>query len=138
MSRRMELSEAFAAPLGGAPWEKEENPCAYTLGNYANKHTDAARHQLGLVGGNEVSTIRGSAVDLESDLRGITRINTFAPWRQYQPTPQGGVIHVKNWKTDVKIDTAPVHLKETQMWGYPAVYSPSPMVRANCMEPHKF
>jgi hypothetical protein len=134
----MELADAFAAPLGGAAWEKNDNPCGYTTDKYANEHSAAKRHMLGMVGGNEVSRIAGVAVDLESDLRGITRIHTHVPWKQHQPVAAGGEIKVNNWKRQLEINTRPVHLEETQMWAYPAAYAPQAIVRNNCMEPHKF
>lgn len=49
-------------------------------------HPNAARNALGLVGGNDVSVVSGNIVDLESDLRGITRTLSKAPSRQYQPS----------------------------------------------------
>jgi hypothetical protein len=134
----MEYAAAYMLPLGGAPWEKEENPCANVLTTDAYISPDPRRHQLGYVGGNEVSRIKGNQTDVESDLRGITRINTRAPWRDYQPTPQGGMIKRENWKTSVKIDTTPQHLREFQAHAYPAVYAPKPLVVETCREPHKY
>lgn len=134
----MDLTDAFNTPLGGAAWEKKDNPCVYATDTYVYEHVEKKRHMLGLVGGNEVSHISGNRTDLESDLRGITRINTHVPWKQYAPTAQGGQIEINNWKTNLKIDTRPVHMNEVQMWAYPAVYAPAPMVRNNCMEKHKF
>ncbi len=134
----MDINDAFQTPLGGAPWEKKDNPCSFTASQYAYVSPVPQRNQLGLVGGNEVSMIRGSAIDLESDLRGITRINTHAPWNDYQPTPAGNAIKRENWKTNITIDTTPMHLKESQFQAMPAVYAPKPIIKDNCMQPHKF
>lgn len=49
-------------------------------------HTDAGRNALGLIGGNAVTVISGNLVDLESDLKNITRDLSLCPSRQYQPT----------------------------------------------------
>ena len=46
---------------------------------------NAARNALGLFGGNEVSVASGNIVDLESDLKGITRDLSRVPGRHYQP-----------------------------------------------------
>jgi len=48
-------------------------------------NANAGRNALGLFGGNEVSVVSGNIVDLESDLRGITRDLTRVPGRHYQP-----------------------------------------------------
>ncbi len=132
----MDYNQAFATPLGGAPWEKKDNPCSYVADINAYISPESRRHQLGLVGGNEVSTIKGNIIDLESDLRGITRINTHAPWNKYQPSTTSN-IKVTNWKTDLTINTAPKHLVEYQSIAYPAVYAPKPIVTEVCREPHK-
>ena len=42
-------------------------------------HPNASRNALGLVGGNEVSLPSGNLVDVESELRGITRDLSKAP-----------------------------------------------------------
>jgi hypothetical protein len=95
------------------------------------------RHMLGMVGGNEVSVIKGNVVDLESDLRGITRTNTFAPWRAYQP-PLGSTIHRSTPKGQVVIDAAPRHLPAMQGWAYPTIYAPEPITQEVCARPEKY
>ena len=77
------LSEAYG-PLLSSHWEKRENPQHYDELKSQEVHPSPHRHVLGLVGGNEVSVIKGNQVDLESDLRGINIPNTFCPSRQYQ------------------------------------------------------
>jgi hypothetical protein len=82
----MNIDDVFSTAYH--PWEKEENPQSYQ--QLPQKYINEApkRHILGLVGGNEVSLIKGNIVDLESDLRGINIPNTFCPQRQYQaPQP---------------------------------------------------
>ena len=54
-------------------------------------HPNASRNALGLIAGNNVSLIAGNLVDLESDLRNITRDLSDDPKRKYQPgCPLGG------------------------------------------------
>lgn len=133
------LSEAYA-PLLGQHWEKKENPQHYDQMESQEVHEAPRRHVLGLVGGNEVSRIKGSQVDLESDLRRITLPLTATPWRQYQPPKRGEKEIVReNTKTDrLVIDVAKKHLPTYQMWAYPAVVAPAPMVNQVCVRPEKY
>lgn len=97
------------------------------------------RHILGIVGGNDVSLIKGNMVDLESDLRGINIPNTFCPWRQYQPPPKDQKEIVRdNRKIDLKIDIQKAHLPVYQMWAYPAVVAPEPIQNEVCIKPEKY
>ena len=92
-----------------------------------------------IVGGNEVSLIKGNLVDMESDLRGITLPITFAPWRQYQP-PQHNQNEIvrKNVKNALTINVQKEHLPSYQMMAYPAVIAPLPFVNEVCMNPEKY
>lgn len=132
------ISEAYG-PLLTSHWEKKENPQHYDELVSQQVHPQPRRHLLGLVGGNEVSLIQGNMVDLESDLRGIHLPNTFAPWRQYQPPVKGQTEIVRNTtKGSVTIHTQKIHLPTYQMFAYPAVMAPEPMVNQTCMKPEKF
>lgn len=133
------LSEAYG-PLLGEHWEKKENPQHYDRMVSQEVHSAPRRHVLGLVGGNEVSPIKGLQVDLESDLRGINIPITFAPWRQYQPPKKGEKEIVRN-NTKVEgltIDVQKNHLPAYQMWAYPSVVAPAPMVNQVCVRPEKY
>lgn len=132
------LSEAYA-PLLGEHWEKRENPQHYDRMVSQEVHSTPRRHILGLVGGNEVSRIKGLQVDLESDLRGINLPITFAPWRQYQPPKKNQMDIIRNTtKGDVSINVQKEHLPAYQMWAYPAVLAPVPMVNQVCIRPEKY
>ena len=125
-------------PILTAHWEKKENPQHYDdlTSQYVNPRPQ--RHILGIVGGNEVSLIKGNMVDLESDLRGINIPNTFAPWRQYQPPQQKKEIVRDNTKISLTIDIQKAHLPVYQMIGYPAVVAPAPIVNEVCVKPEKY
>ncbi len=132
------IDEAYG-PILSSHWEKKENPQHYNkiVDTYIN--SEPKRHILGMVGGNDVSLIKGNMVDLESDLRGINIPNTFCPWRQYQPPQQNDNQIVRdNVKTRVNINTEKVHLPSYQMWAYPGVYAPEPMKREVCFQPEKY
>jgi len=75
------------------------DPCAYTASLkqsmspldymlYTGKYENSAkcRIEFGTVGGNGVSIFSGNLVDLESDLRGQTRIASLCPSTMYNPS----------------------------------------------------
>lgn len=132
------LTDAFQLP-DVQHFEKKENPQAYDQRREYVQHVKAARHVLGLVGGNEVSIIKGSMVDLESDLQGITRPNTDCPGREHKPPVAGAMqIERNNTKSALVIDTTPLKLPVYQMWAYPAVIGPEPLVKESCARPEKY
>jgi hypothetical protein len=86
----------FALGTFAAPPSRPAEPSDVIAGGYSMipqkfYHPNAGRNALGLVGGNEVSLITGNMVDLESDLRNITRDLSKAPAKQYQPSCALGV-----------------------------------------------
>jgi hypothetical protein len=132
------LNEAYA-PLLTSHWEKKENPEHYNclLSQYV--HPTPRQHMLGFVGGNEVSMIKGNMIDLESDLRGINIPNTFCPQRQYSPLMHGqNNITRDNTKGSVTIDIQKNMLPSYQMWAYPSVIAPLPIVNEVCNKPEKY
>lgn len=132
------LQEAYGS-LSGPAWESKENPQAYDYINTTFIHPDPKRHILGIVGGNEVSLIKGNMVDLESDLRGINLPNTFCPWRKYQPPKQDAKeIKRSTYKGEVDIDVRPKHLPAYQMWAYPGMPAPLPLKNTVCKNPEKY
>jgi hypothetical protein len=131
------VNDAYG-PLLTAHWEKKENPQHYDDLTSQFVSPNPQRHILGIVGGNEVSLIKGNMVDLESDLRGITIPITFAPWREYQPPQQKKEIVRENTKSNLVIDIQKAHLPAYQMIGYPAVVAPYPIINEVCVKPEKY
>lgn len=132
------ITDAYG-PLLETHWEKKEDPQHYDYLTSQFTHPTPRRHMLGMVGGNDVTIIKGNMVDLESDLRGINIPNTFAPWRQYQPPQRGDKEIVRNnVKTQQKINIQKDHLPVYQMIAYPAVVAPLEMVNEVCMKPEKY
>lgn len=139
-------------PTDTTRWVREDNTQVYDLnipnrvvrGNYPVNEgilvsPEPKRHQLGIVGGNDVSRLAGNPQDIESDLRGLTRPLTKANEREYKPLVQGQQsIQYNNRKTNLSIDIRPVHLKEYQMWAYAPVYAPQPLRVEQCGQPHKY
>lgn len=122
------------------PWEKKENPQTYDLLPAYGENPRPSQHMLGIVGGNEVPyKNRLSQVEVESDLRGITRANTFCPSRQHKPLGpdvQAITRDTPKQKTIVPVYTTP--LKSSQMWAYPATLAPEPLVIETCLRPEKY
>ena len=65
--------------------QQSTSPLEYTM--YTGKFENSAkcRIEFGVVGGNGVSLYSGNLVDLESDLRGQTRIASDCPSKMYHP-----------------------------------------------------
>ena len=123
----------------GPKWEAQENPQAYDQNVFFFVHKKAAANMLGVVGGNDVSLIKGNMVDLESDLRGLNLPNTFCPERKYQaPSQKEQKIVRDNVKTRQVIDVTPQHLPQIQMWAYPVVAGPEPLTVEQCGRPERF
>ena len=132
-------SEASYGNVLQHPWERKENPQCYDETPFVFVAKEPARHILGLVGGNDVSLIKGNRVDLESDLLGITRPNTWCNFREHQP-PRANDTTIKrvNPKIDMKVDVRPSHLPAYQMWAYPVTLSPLPINNQVCKQPEKY
>jgi hypothetical protein len=127
-------------------------------------HPNAGRNAIGLVGGNEVSIASGNMVDLESDLRNITRDLSRMPGRQYRPAcalggsdvdattglaplaanggcpawPDRLVFRERATGRVVSVDTTPRHLPTVQMTSYPGVPAPEPFVQMAYGAPWRF
>lgn len=101
---------------------------SYVLSPFRYEHKDKCRHQLGFIGGTAVSHIKGNLVDLDSELRGQTRIISKCGSNQYVPTDDG---IIKNDKTE-PIDTNMLHLPACQSIMYREVPLPPKMQYNHC------
>lgn len=97
------------------------NVLKYIINENRYEHPDKCRHELGIVGGATVSHVRGNVVDMESELRGITRNLSKCAISQSKPLEEQPII--LNDKT-MPIDTRKVHLPSCQMISYPSVPLP--------------
>jgi len=132
------LTEAYPLPnIEAARNDRLENPQAHFQMPCIVRHVEERRHILGMVGGNEVSRIKGNQADLESDLLGITRPISDDMNRHHLP-PNKDVIERRNPKENLKINTTPVHLKAYQQWAYPSVFAPLPLEKETCRKPEKY
>ena len=122
------------------PWEKKENPQTYELLKSYGEHPLPAQNMLGMVGGNEVPyKNRMLQVETESDLRGITRANTFCPSREHAPLGSHVQSIYRNTpKEKVTIPVVTKPLPNSQLWAYPATLSPETFVIETCARPEKY
>jgi hypothetical protein len=117
---------------------------AYTQMPAKFENPSKCRNALGLVGGSEVSNISGNIVDLESDLLGITRVQSKCIARQYKPacplggsrecadTPPSFTFMNKSTGEVRTVNTAPNHLPTCQMNTLPGMGSPEPLKTQSC------
>jgi len=101
---------------------------SYILSPFRYEHKDKCRHQLGFIGGTAVSHIQGNMVDLDSELRGQTRILSKCGGNMYVPSDDGVI---KNDKTQ-PIDTTMLHLPACQAILYREVPLPPKMEYNHC------
>ena len=90
--------------------------------------TSKCFNQFGLVGGTTVSHAKGNLVDVESDLRGTTRMNSKCPTMKYSnPCPMGDMNTCQPQKIYIAqtpnqqgriVDLTPKHLNSCQMVQY--------------------
>ncbi len=76
-------------------------PYQYAIYNGKFENSSKCTIERNVVGGNHVSLYSGNLVDLESDLRGQTRLASKCPTRKYTPknldmTSYHGLNHVQN------------------------------------------
>ena len=129
--------EAYEKPTSHM-FEKDENPQMYDKYVSEYQHVKPKRHILGLVGGNDVYEIEGNRVDLESDLIGITRPNTWGTLREHLPSSNPNEIQRKNPKNSISINATPEKREEFQMWSYAAVFAPLSFKKEPCTLKQKF
>ena len=112
-------------------------------------HPNPGRNALGLVGGNEVSLSSGNLVDIESEIYGITRSYTHVPAKKYHPScilgdnkcpsfPDSFHFTERSSGKERTISTKPLHLRTMQMFSYPGVPAPKPLVQNVYAAPWRF
>mgnify|MGYP006123300019 CR=1 FL=1 len=87
------------------------------------EHTKKCRNEFGLLGGTNVSHVKGNLVDLENDLRGQNRPATNCSEYKYAPNTSNyvqGKEYIKCVKHP-KVDTTLLHLPSCQMMDYPSI-----------------
>jgi hypothetical protein len=98
------------------------NILKYIINDNRYEHPNKCRNEFGLVGGANVSIVRGNIVDMESELRGITR--NLSKCTLSKPKPLDEEFIIINDKTQ-PLDTRKLHLPVCQMNSYNNVPIPS-------------
>lgn len=109
---------------------ENRNQLEYTLDPNKYYSANQCRPSLGIVGGNEVSPVMGNLVDMESNLRGQTQVNTRCPAKKNSWKSSDNTIHVPPvlGKSSLKINTDKYHLPSCDLINYktmPAVQDES-------------
>ena len=115
---------------------------AWVLDPSRFENCNKCRIEFGVVGGTNVSHIKGNLVDLETDLRGTTRLQSKCPTLKYQnPCPNGDMTTCQPQEIVIKanpsnhgrvVDTTPMHLSSCQMFRYKPMPMPPPMEEVRC------
>lgn len=117
-------------------------PLEYMLDPIRYENCNKCRMELGLVGGTNVSHVQGSLVDLETELKGLTRNNSLCPSKKYQsPCNSGDLTNCPHpninipsttCEADRSVNTTMRHLPSCQMIRYKPIPLPNPMVVNRC------
>lgn len=123
----------LAQSVGSLGWILDEN-------RFYN--TNNSRIEFGIVAGNDVSIIKGNLVDLESDLKGQTRLSSKCPQLNYiNPCPTGNMATCQPQQVIIRgnpsnmgrvIDTTPLHLRGSQMFRYTPIPLPQGIQMPKC------
>tara|TARA_B100000575_G_scaffold272996_1_gene255556 strand:- start:414 stop:842 length:429 start_codon:yes stop_codon:yes gene_type:complete len=115
---------------------------AWVLDPSRFENCNKCRIEFGTVGGTNVSHVKGNLVDLETELRGTTKLASKCPTLKYQnPCPTGDMTTCQPSEIVIRgnpsnqgrvIDTAPQHLKSCQMFRYKPTPLPPPMEQVRC------
>lgn len=107
---------------------------SYNLDPIRYEHCNQCRSEIGTVGGNNVSIIKGNLVDLENNLFGIDRPNTHCPNLKWTPTNSQLISGKKDNKLVEypQIDTTPLHLRSCQFFNTLGVPQPPPINKNKC------
>jgi hypothetical protein len=116
---------------------------SYILDPSRYENCNKCRMELGIIGGTNVSHIQGNLVDLETDLRGTTRMSSKCPTKKYANNcpksedmtscqPDSIVLPGNAGNKTRRVDTSFVHLPACQMIRYKPIPLEPEMVPVLC------
>ena len=115
---------------------------AYVLDPSKYENCNKCRMELGILGGTNVSHIKGNLVDLETDLMGITRKASLCPAQKFTSNcatgnmancqPGNIVIQGDTCGKQRTIDTTPLHLRSCNMIRYKPIPLPPKLELSQC------
>ena len=125
--------------------DQSVGPLSYVLNPIKYENCNKCRMELGIIGGSQVSQIKGNLVDLENHLRGQTFTASKCPENHYQPAccdsigdecqPSQIYASGKGCNKPRVINTELQHLPGCQMIKYKPVPLPPPMNIQSCPPP---
>lgn len=114
----------------------------YVLNPLQYENVNKCRVEFGVVGGNNVSQIKGNLVDLESDLKGVTRKLSLCPAKKFKSRcaigdpnncqPDDIVIDGPGCEERRVVDTSLKHLRPCNMISYKPVALPPALQLPEC------
>tara|TARA_B110000208_G_scaffold186869_1_gene244066 strand:- start:136 stop:561 length:426 start_codon:yes stop_codon:yes gene_type:complete len=105
----------------------------YYMDNNKYVNCNKCRMVKGIVGGNDVSIIKGDMVALESDLRNATRKSSLCPQTKYTPNSDSQInIQPTINQSGLTVNTQLLHLPECQMISYNPVVVPDYEITQQC------
>ena len=117
-------------------------PLNYMLDPMRYENCNKCRMELGILGGTSASHIKGNLVDLETDLKGITRKASLCPSQKFFSNcavnnigncrPNNIQINGSIPQTNRVIDTTPIHLPSCNMIRYKPIPMPPKMDISSC------
>ena len=109
----------------------------YLLDPIKYDNCNKCRIEFGIVGGTDVSQVKGNLVDLENDLYGLSYSASLCPSKGFLPRCTDKNIEYDGRGCTGKrtIDTNLVHLPSCQMVDYKSIPLPPKMVFSGCTYP---
>jgi len=109
----------------------------YLMDPVKYENCNKCRMEFGIIGGSDVSQIKGNLVELENDLYGLNRSASLCPSKKFTPVckDKGIDYHPRGCSDKHHIDLTPVHLPSCQMIDYKPTPLPPPMVISRCPYP---
>ena len=105
-------------------------------------NNNPTRIAFGILGGNDVSIVKGNMVDVESDLMGVGRTASKCPSLKFlnecsgkdfgSCQPKQLVIRGNPSNSGRIVDTTPLHLRESQLFRVTPTYLPKPYQQPRC------
>ena len=101
------------------------------------ENCNKCRMEFGIVGGTDVSQVKGNLVDMENELYGLSYSASLCPSKGFLPQCKDKNITYDGRGCTGKrtIDTNLIHLPSCQMIDYKAIPLPPPMVFTGCTYP---
>lgn len=98
------------------------------------ENKNQCRVEFGLLGGTNVSHTKSNIVDIENELKGLTRTTSKCPTNNYKPSENSTIVPINNLKTDSKpeLNLEKQHLKACNFFNYQQIPNEPALVFDDC------